>query len=75
MEPVTPSPRGDIQPEDGDRISRAIEARGRAERELKAAVIAAANNGASVRALAGYTSLSTNTISRWKRESSGYPAV
>lgn len=34
---------------------------------LKAAVLHAAANGSSVRKLAAFTGLSTNTISRWKR--------
>lgn len=38
-----------------------------ADAQVRAAVLAAVEHGSSVRELAAFTGLSTNTISRWKR--------
>lgn len=67
MKGVSPQPRGTIQPHDKTRIQRAAGRKALAEIELKSAVLFAAEHGASVRELAAFTGLSTNTISRWKR--------
>lgn len=66
MEPM-PQHRGLIAPDDASRISAALAAREAAYDELVAAVLDAAAHGASVRELAEFTGLSTNTITRWKR--------
>ena len=58
-----PRSKGYPTPADESRIRAALEC----QDELRAAVVAAAGRGASVRVLAELTGLSTNTISRWKR--------
>ena len=65
---VTPQHRGLLSETDRARILAAIDARDTAEREIRDAVLAAARNGASVREMADSLDVSTNTISRWKRE-------
>lgn len=67
MNTVSPQPRGAISPADQSRIRNAMEAKAFADEEMRGAVLVAASNGASVRELAAFTGLSTNTISRWKR--------
>jgi transposase len=62
-----PQKRGLIREADQTRIGTALQQRDDWESELRESVIAAARNGASVRELAAFTGLSTNTISRWKR--------
>ena len=69
-----PQKRGLINAPDQKRIRAALvaqaaveEAKQAADAKLRAAVLAAAEHGASVRELAAFTGLSTNTISRWKR--------
>jgi transposase-like protein len=64
---VSPQNRGVIIAADQKRLRAALAARDASDQELHAAVLAAASNGASVRELAAFTGLSTNTISRWKR--------
>lgn len=68
VEAVTPQHRGLLNPDDRARIVAAREAIDGAERELREAIAAAARNGASVRMMAESLGVSTNTISRWKRE-------
>jgi uncharacterized protein YerC len=68
MSNVSPQPRGAISPADQFRITGAINAKASADQGLRDAVLTAAKHGASVRELAAFTGLSTNTISRWKRE-------
>lgn len=65
---MTPNPKGLIQPDDADRITAALTARDESYAELRAAVLDAAAHGAAVRELAEFTGMSTNTITRWKRE-------
>lgn len=65
---MSPSPRGTVRPEDAERILAALAARQDSEAELRAAVLASVANKGSVRELAALTGLSTNTVSRWKRE-------
>lgn len=65
---VTPQHRGILNPDDRAAIVAAIEARDAAERAIREAVYAAARKGASVREMADSLDVSTNTISRWKRE-------
>ena len=67
VEVVTPQHRGIISDNDQARIRAALDGRDAAEQELRAAVLTAVKNGASVRELGAFTGLSTNTISRWKR--------
>ena len=62
-----PQNRGVIIAADQKRIRSALDAREKSDAELHAAVLAAVAHGASVREIAAFTGLSTNTISRWKR--------
>lgn len=62
-----PSPKGEIPPEDQGRLRAVLDARASADKAVKDAVLSAVDHGASVRELASFTGLSTNTISRWKR--------
>ncbi len=68
VEVVTPQHRGIISDDDQARIRAALDGRDAAEQELRAAVLTAVKHGASVRELGAFTGLSTNTISRWKRD-------
>jgi transposase-like protein len=67
VEGVSPQNRGIITAADQKRLRAALAARDASDQELHAAVLAAASHGASVREIATFTGLSTNTISRWKR--------
>lgn len=67
MDGMTPQPKGLIPPDDAARITAALAARDESYDELVAAVLEAADHGASVRELAEFTGMSTNTITRWKR--------
>lgn len=62
-----PQKRGLISDADQARIRTALRERDEWEAALRESVVTAAENGASVRELAAFTGLSTNTISRWKR--------
>lgn len=68
MESVTPQKRGLITDEDQARILAALSGVETADQELIDAVLAAMQHGGSVREVAELTGLSTNTVSRWKRE-------
>lgn len=68
-----PNPKRPIEPDDQEKIRRAMDNHDAAYNALQDAVRTAATNGASVRELAEFTGMSTNTISRWKRE--GNPSV
>jgi DNA-directed RNA polymerase specialized sigma24 family protein len=68
MSNVSPQPRGAISNADQTRIRNAMDAKSAADDEMRSAVLSAAGHGASVRELAAFTGLSTNTISRWKRD-------
>jgi DNA-directed RNA polymerase specialized sigma24 family protein len=67
MNTVSPVARGTIQPEDQKRLRKALESKAQADVDMRAAVLEAVEHGASVRELAAFTGLSTNTVSRWKR--------
>jgi transcriptional regulator with XRE-family HTH domain len=62
-----PQKRGLLSDVGKERIAAARDRREAAEAEYRAEVLAEAGRGASVRELAAFTGLSTNTISRWKR--------
>lgn len=62
-----PQKRGLISAAGQERILAAQARREAAEAEYREAILAEAARGASVRELAAFTGLSTNTISRWKR--------
>lgn len=66
--PVAPRPRGSIPRDHEARLAAAKEERDRADAQLKTAVADASEAGASVRELANFLDVSTNTIQRWKRE-------
>jgi DNA invertase Pin-like site-specific DNA recombinase len=61
---VTPLPRGIVP----DPERKRLEAAARAAADLHDAAIAALKAGGSVREVAQIAKLSTNTVSRWKRE-------
>jgi hypothetical protein len=67
MSIVSPMARGAITPADQQRLLDAIAGKSAADAEIRAAVLEAVEHGASVRELAAFTGLSTNTVSRWKR--------
>ena len=69
VEVVAPLPKRPISEDDQARIRAALDAKRAADDELLAAVLDAASNGASVRELAAFTGMSTNTVSNWKRDS------
>ena len=62
-----PQNRGIISEAGKKRLLAAKAKRDAGEAEYRAAVLEEAADGASVRELAAFTGLSTNTISRWKR--------
>jgi transposase-like protein len=68
MDTMSPIARGYVSAADAQRLDVALKAQADAAWEVRQAVLAAAKNGASVRELALFTGLSTNTISRWKRD-------
>jgi len=59
-------PRGTVQPADEKRILKALAAREAADQAVRDAVLAAAENGASVRELGKIPGLSPSTVDRWK---------
>ena len=65
---MTPQKRGLVQSSDQARILAALQGKEAAHRELHDSVVAALEHGGSVREVAELSGLSTNTISRWKRE-------
>jgi len=62
-----PQKRGLLSDIGRGRIAAAKKLRDAAEAAYREEVLAEAERGASVRELAAFTGLSTNTISRWKR--------
>lgn len=65
---VSPNPKRVLEPEDETAIRGAMTAARRADQAVRDAVFTAAQHGASVRSLAEFTGMSTNTIHRWKME-------
>lgn len=65
-----PQKRGLLTDAEKRKIDTAAKGRDIADAAYRAAIVAAAKRGASVRELAAFTGLSTNTISRWKRDAS-----
>jgi hypothetical protein len=57
-----------LSAEDEQAIRNAMQVASAAQEGVRAAILTAVNHGASVRVLAEFTSMSTSTISRWKRE-------
>jgi transposase-like protein len=64
---VSPQKRGLLSDAGKKRIRAAEARRENAEAEYRQSILEEAERGASVRELAAFTGLSTNTISRWKR--------
>lgn len=64
---TVPQKRGLLTDIGKQRITAARDRRDTAETEYRDEVLAEVERGASVRELAAFTGLSTNTISRWKR--------
>lgn len=65
VERVSPNPKRLLDVAEAERLRAAMKLRDEAEQELRAAVT---ESTASVRVLAEFTGMSTNTISRWKSE-------
>ncbi|WP_171024171.1 helix-turn-helix domain-containing protein [Microbacterium sp. 5K110] len=65
---MAPNPKRALAPADEQRLRAALDAHESSYDELRAAVLAASANGASVRVLAEFLGKSTNTISRWKTD-------
>jgi hypothetical protein len=65
---VTPQHRGLIPPPVQQRLTAAMAAAEQADEELRTAVADALKAGGSVREVAAFTGMSTNTIARWGRE-------
>lgn len=63
---VSPNPKRELTDDEAARIRNALDAADAATTELKAAIT---ESTASVRVLAEFTGMSTNTISRWIAES------
>lgn len=68
VERVSPNPKRVLSPEDETSIRFAMHVRDAANEYVRRAVLDAASHGASVRVLAEFTGMSTNTISRWKAD-------
>lgn len=63
-------PRGSLTPAQEKRLAKAAERRAAAEAAYRAEVLAVMAEGASFAEVSKATGLSTNTLQRWKRESS-----
>lgn len=70
---VSPNPKRVLDPEDETAIREALTAARQADQAVRNAVLTAALHGASVRSLAEFTGMSTNTIHRWKMEARQQP--
>ena len=66
--PVAPRPRKMPDDEALNRLRRAARSRDRADAELRAAVIAASEDGGSIRVIAEAGELSTATVRAWVDE-------
>lgn len=62
------NPKRVLTAEDETRIREVLVLRDNAVESVRRAVLDAASHGASVRVLAEFTGMSTNTISRWKAD-------
>lgn len=67
LQRVSPNPKRLLNAADEQRIREALTARDKADEGLRSAVVDASTR-ASVRVLAEFTGMSTNTISRWKAD-------
>lgn len=66
-----PRPRGELTSARARRLAHLVKARSDAEANLRIeALLALTEDGASFREVSDLTGLSTNTLQRWKRESS-----
>lgn len=68
LQRVSPNPKRLMTTADQIRVRDAMRARDAADEEVRQAVLESASHGASVRVLAEFTGMSTNTISRWKAD-------
>lgn len=72
---MAPNPPRLVTPEHQAALRDALAARDRAEAQLHAAVLAALQDGCSVREVARFTGLAPATIQRWKqRHAAAYDA-
>lgn len=60
--------RGSLSAAQERRLTTAADKRAKAETDYRAECVAALAEGASFSELAAFTGLSTNTLQRWKRE-------
>lgn len=67
LQRVSPNPKRILNADDEQRIREALDARTKADENLRTTVVDASTR-ASVRVLAEFTGMSTNTISRWKAD-------
>lgn len=68
LQRVSPNPKRILSPADETSIREALTRRDDAVEGVRRAVLDAVSHGASVRVLAEFTGMSTNTISRWKAD-------
>lgn len=68
LQRVSPNPKRVLSPEDEISIRKALTRRDDAVEGVRRVVLDAVSHGASVRVLAEFTGMSTNTISRWKAD-------
>lgn len=71
---MSPQPRGVIPPDHQTQLRAAQEAAQAAQAGFRRAVVDALLAGASVREVAAFVDMSTNTIERWGREG-GWPTA
>lgn len=69
LRPMAPRPRGDLTDAQRRKIDKAAKACDDAQAIYRAVVLAAMAEGASFAEVSKATGLSTNTLQRWKRES------
>lgn len=68
LQRVSPNPKRVLSPDDETMIRDAMSLRDYADKGLRESILRAVEHGASVRVLAEFTGMSTNTISRWKAD-------
>jgi len=64
---VSPNPKRVLSPDDEKLVREALDARDQAEENLRNTIVEVSARS-SVRVLAEFTGMSTNTISRWKAD-------
>jgi len=67
LQRVSPNPKRVLSPDDEKLIREALDARDQADENLRNMIVDVSSRS-SVRVLAEFTGMSTNTISRWKAD-------